>query len=277
MINIAKTMLSLLAAIHLIFNPVVGYCRLNIEKDDTFPSHTSTNDIMYRFRATHDGYSKKTDWHYKWSLDGPGRIEPYKDDSQILFIYSPEQAPSNTKAIITVNAILSDTSETKSASFKLALDQHKDTTVNSEFGTTKIILSGIAIAAVVGGAIALSGSSNDSNIVCSSDGTGTPSIVVTSPTENGSVSWTSSVSGTAVNCSDGDYVTIFIQPYGYGWFQQNNLGHISNSTWSVYPCYFGVQNNPGDIGRSFQIRAELRSSTGVVRALYIVNRVIRNS
>lgn len=273
-----KTMLSILTIFSIMLYPVIGKCELRIEMDKTFPSNTNTNDLIYRFKAIQDESSKTTDWQYKWSLDGPGRIEPYKDNSQIIFIYSPDQIRSDTNAIITLNAISSNSDEKRSATFNLALDQHKNSTVSSDYGTTKIILSGVAIAAAVGGAIALSNnSSKSSNVVCNSDGTGTPSIFVTAPSENGPVSWTSSVSGTAMNCSDGDYVTIFIQPYGYGWYQQSSLGHISNSTWSVNPCYFGNQNNSNDIGRYFQIRAELRSNSGSVRATYTVNRVIRNS
>lgn len=268
--------LLLLVTFALILQPALCLGQFSLQLEDIIQSTTNRDETIYSFRAVPEGGSKSDDWIYQWSIEGAGRIEYQKDGSQIKLIYPKQQVRQKTKVNLTLDAFSTSSSDILSVQYDLDIDligtSFSSLGRSSNDSTFWFTVGGIGAAAI---AIAFAvGGGDDSDDACRNTG-GDPSIRITSPEEYGYVGWTASVDGTVSNCENGDHVVVFIRPFGYGWYQQSSIGEISGGEWSVSPCYFGIHDNDNDIGRSFQIRAELRGSIGNVRATDTV-RVIRN-
>ncbi len=152
------------------------------------------------------------------------------------------------------------------------------------FTTTAVVVAGITTAAVVGGVAAAGGGGNGSNSNDTVTGggsgstgttgsssntttsTGEGTVKITYPSEGSNVGWRDNISGVSNNCGSGCYVSITIQPDGYGEYLQNRGIIDSNGNWLAQDCYYGLENNPNDIGRGFTIKAELKDSGANTKA-----------
>lgn len=260
----------------MILQPAPGWGAFSLKLEEKIQSSRNADEAVYAFSVIPDEGTKGDGWLYKWHVEGPGRISSTEDGSQGQFVYSKQEAKENPNVTLTLDALSTSLEEIESAQFSFAIDQLEVSSIVADDSTSTYIIIGAAIlgAAAIGIGVAYASGFDDCDDGCRNYGRES-SVNITYPEEDGLVGWTSSVSGTASNYDSEDQVVIFIQPYGYGWYQQSSRGRITNGRWIADPCYFGRPNSSSDIGRSFRIRAELRDRNGDIRAIDTVSRVIR--
>jgi hypothetical protein len=134
-----------------------------------------------------------------------------------------------------------------------------------------VLAGGAAVGVAV---LASSGSSSSSPSTPPPSGNQT--VAITYPAEGSIVGWDETIKGNSTGCDTTCYVSISVQPYGSEWFPQSSRGVVTRQGgWEAPHCYFGLQNNPNDIGHGFRFKAELRDSGGNVKASHQIERVTR--